>query len=196
MSSIYLRRTYMHDLPAISKVIAEAKALLKEAGSPQWQDGHPTRENLINDITHHQSWALIVNDQVAGVATLVPGPEKSYQKITGGAWHNDNDHYLTIHRVAISNAFRGHHLSSFLFSNLLTIGLERGYSDFRIDTHRKNQAMQKIAQNFGFKYRGIIQVDDKLDPERLAFELNLPTNKLPEGSHVDNNFMKPLTNQD
>lgn len=185
----------MHDLPAISKIITEAKKALKDAGSPQWQDGHPTQETIINDITHHQSWALIVDNQVVGVATLQPGPEESYQKITGGSWCSNDNHYLTIHRVAINNDYRGHHLSAFLFSNLLTIGQERGYSDFRIDTHRQNKVMQKIIKDFGFQYCGIVQVADKLDPERLAFELNLPANKLPVEYHVDNNFMKPLLNK-
>ena len=182
----------MHDLPAINKIIAEAKQALKDAGSPQWQDGHPSRGMIVNDITHHQSWALVLDNQVVGVATLQPGPEKSYQELAGGSWHNDNDHYLTIHRVAIGNQFRGKHLSDFLFSNLLTVGQEKGFSDFRLDTHQKNLAMQKIAKKFNFQYRGTVEVDDRVDPHRLAYELNLPTNSLPVEYHVDNNFMKPL----
>ncbi|MGM9891817.1 GNAT family N-acetyltransferase [Limosilactobacillus sp.] len=192
MNSIYLRRTYMHDLPTIKQVIEDGRQALKAAGSPQWQDGHPTVDTIINDITHHQSWALVVNDQIVGVATLKPGPEEDYQKITGGSWHNNDDNYLTIHRVAINSHYRGQHLSSFLFSNLLTIGQEKGYANFRIDTHPQNKVMQGIAKKFGFQYRGMVKVDDQLDPNRLAFELNLPANSLPVEYRVDNDFMKPL----
>ncbi|WP_242363813.1 GNAT family N-acetyltransferase [Limosilactobacillus antri] len=195
MSTIYLRRTYMRDLPAINRIIKDAKDALKAAGSPQWQDGHPNQRTIINDITHHLSWALVVDEEVVGVATLLPGPERSYQDLQGGTWNDDDNPYLTIHRVAINSQYQGQHLSTFLFSNLLTIGQERGYTNFRIDTHRLNKAMQAVAQKFGFQYRGTVQVDDQIDPARLAYELNLPTNSLPVEYHVNNDFMRPMVNR-
>ena len=67
----------MRDLPAINRIIEDAKNALKTAGSPQWQDGHPDRRTIINDITHHLSWALVVDEQVVGVATLVPVLKKA-----------------------------------------------------------------------------------------------------------------------
>lgn len=195
MSTIYLRRTYMRDLPAINRIIEDAKNALKAAGSPQWQDGHPDRRTIINDITHHLSWALVIDKQVVGIATLLPGPEKDYQLIQDGAWNDDDNPYLAIQRVAINSQYRGHHLSAFLFSNLLTIGQERGYTNFRIDTNRLNKPMQAVAQKFGFQYRGTVQVDDQIDPERLAYELNLPTNSLPVEYHVNNDFMRPMVDR-
>lgn len=33
--------------------------------------------------------------------------------------------------------------------------------------------MQTLAEHNGFKYRGIIQCNDEVDPDRLAYELNL-----------------------
>lgn len=185
----------MRDLPTINSIINDAKQALKATGSPQWQDGHPTTETVINDITHHLSWVLVIDDQPVGIATIQPGPEKSCQTLTGGQWHNDDDHYLIIHRVAISSQYRGQHLSRFLFSNLLTIGQERGFYNFRFAAHRQNKIMQKVAAEFGFECRGTVQIDDQNDPERLVFELNLPTNHLPVKSHVDNDFMKPLTDK-
>jgi hypothetical protein len=97
--------------------------------------------------------------------------------------------------VAIGNQVRGQHLSTFLFSNLLTIGQERGYTNFRLDTHRLNKVMQAIAQKFSFQYRGTVNVADQIDPERLAYELNLPTNELPVEYHVNNDFMRPMINR-
>ncbi|WP_040458783.1 GNAT family N-acetyltransferase [Limosilactobacillus antri] len=195
MSTIYLRRTYMRDLPAINRIIKDAKDALKAAGSPQWQDGHPDQRTIINDITHHLSWALVIDKQVVGVATLLPGPEKSYQDLQGGTWNDDDNPYLTIHRVAINSQYQGQHLSTFLFSNLLTIGQERGYTNFRIDTHRLNKAMQAVAQKFDFQYRGTVNVEDQIDPARLAYELNLPTNSLPVEYHVNNDFMRPMVSR-
>lgn len=192
MSEIFLRRTYMHDLPAIVNIIDEARQALKRTGNPQWQDGQPTRATIVNDITHHLSWVLVVDGQIAGVATLQPSPEASYEKIITGHWVNRTDPYLVIHRVALGDRFRGQGLSTFLLSNLITVGLIKGVRNFRLGTHRTNKAMQGAAQSAGFQRRGMVRVIDYVDPSRLAFELNLANPQLPTQSGVTNDFMKPL----
>lgn len=55
--------------------------------------------------------------------------------------------------------------------------------------------MQAIARKFSFQYRGTVNVADQIDPERLAYELNLPTNELPVEYHVNNDFMRPMINR-
>ncbi len=183
MAEIYLRRAQLQDLPAIMKIIDDAKELLKKNGSPQWQNGYPNQETLTQDIAMQTNWVLINDNKVAATATLQLTPEPTYRNITQGQWQQPDEPYATIHRVAISSNYRGQGLSKLLFSNLLTVGQMQGIKNFRVDTHRSNKAMQHIAENFNFKKRGIIKVNDQNDPERLAYELNL-------GSH--NNFMQPL----
>lgn len=173
MTNIYLRRSTINDLDEIIEIIDQAKQLLKNDGSPQWQSGDPSREILKSDIEQRISWVLLVDDKVAGVATLLDQPEPSYAQISAGNWNNTTQPYMTIHRVAVSADYRGQHLSKFLFSNLMTIAMELGFHNLRIDTHLKNQRMQRIAKNLGFEYRGIVNVSDPIDPSRLAYELNL-----------------------
>lgn len=190
MAEIYLRRAQTQDLAAIMKIIDDAKELLKKNGSPQWQNGYPNQENFTQDIAMQTNWILINDNKVVATATLQLTPEPTYHNITQGQWQQPNEPYATIHRVAISSNYRGQGLSKLLFSNLLTVGQMQGIKNFRIDTHRSNKAMQHIAENFNFKKRGIIKVNDQNDPERLAYELNL-------GSHhkltrINNNFMQPL----
>ncbi len=190
MAEIYLRRAQLQDLPAIMKIIDDAKELLKKNGSPQWQNGYPNQETLTQDIAMQTNWVLINDNKVAATATLQLTPEPTYRNITQGQWQQPDESYATIHRVAISSNYRGQGLSKLLFSNLLTVGQMQGIKNFRVDTHRSNKAMQHIAENFNFKKRGIIKVNDQNDPERLAYELNL-------GSHhkftrINNNFMQPL----
>lgn len=190
MAEIYLRRAQLQDLPAIMKIIDDAKELLKKNGSPQWQNGYPNQETLTQDIAMQTNWVLINDNKVAATATLQLTPEPTYRNITQGQWQQPDEPYATIHRVAISSNYRGQGLSKLLFSNLLTVGQMQGIKNFRVDTHRSNKAMQHIAENFNFKKRGIIKVNDQNDPERLAYELNL-------GSHhkltrINNNFMQPL----
>lgn len=190
MAEIYLRRAQLQDLPAIMKIIDDAKELLKKNGSPQWQNGYPNQENFTQDIAMQTNWILINDNKVVATATLQLTPEPTYRNITQGQWQQSDEPYATIHRVAISSNYRGQGLSKLLFSNLLTVGQMQGIKNFRVDTHRSNKAMQHIAENFNFKKRGIIKVNDQNDPERLAYELNL-------GSHhkltrINNNFMQPL----
>ena len=78
MSLIYLRHATQRDLPSIMTIIHEAQALLKKDGSPQWQDGYPTEEVFQTDIQQNECFVLMVNDQVAGVATLAHGPQTNY----------------------------------------------------------------------------------------------------------------------
>ena len=190
MAEIYLRRAQLQDLTVIIKIIDDAKELLKKNGSPQWQNGYPDQETFTQDIVMQTNWILINDNKVVATATLQLTPEPTYRNITQGQWQQPDEPYATIHRVAISSNYRGQGLSKLLFSNLLTVGQMQGIKNFRVDTHRSNKAMQHIAENFNFKKRGIIKVNDQNDPERLAYELNL-------GSHhkltrINNNFMQPL----
>ncbi|MBB1078402.1 GNAT family N-acetyltransferase [Limosilactobacillus sp. STM2_1] len=190
MAEVYLRRSQTQDLDAIMKIIDNAKALLKKNGSPQWQNGYPNRETFAKDIATQTNWVLINDGQIYATATLQLTPEPTYRVITHGQWNQPNAPYATIHRVAISIEHQGQGLSKILFSNLLTVGQMQGIKNFRIDTHRSNKAMQHIAESFNFRKRGIIQVNEKNDPERIAYELNLGSHH--QFTHINNDFMQPL----
>lgn len=190
MNTIYLRRAKQTDLDAIMVIINDAKAYLKAQQIPQWQDGHPDQAAIEHDITTQTGWVLISNAQIAGYAALQLTPEPTYQKLQGGKWSQPNQPYATIHRVAISQHFRGQHLSSMLFTNLLTVGQMQDINNFRIDTHPANQGMQHVVSNCGFKQRGTILINDQCDPHRIAYELNLGDHQ--RLTQVNNDFMQSL----
>lgn len=172
MSLIYLRHAAQRDLPSIMTIIHEAQALLKKDGSPQWQDGYPTEKIFQTDIQQNECFVLMVNDQVAGVATLAHGPQINYQNLSDGHWNITDQPYATIHRLALLSEFRGMHLSNYLMSNLISIGVEQGMQNFRIDTHAMNKRMQGLIKSAGFHYCGIVNQGDEVQ-ERLGYELNL-----------------------
>lgn len=191
MSVIYLRKAQQTDINSIMQIINQAKQRMKNAGSPQWQDGHPTQEMINQDIQRQNGWVLMIGDQIAGYSVLQFTPEPTYKVIKDGQWTNNNQPYATIHRVAISDHYHGQHLSKFLFSNLITIGIAHGITNFRLDTHRVNLPMQRLAKSCGFKHCGTVIVKDKIDTIRMAFELNLGSHQQPI-HHITNDFMSPL----
>lgn len=190
LAEIYLRRSQVQDLDRIMQIINSAKAFLKKNDSPQWQNGYPNQETFAKDIAMQTNWVLIDNGNIVATATLQLTPEPTYQVITHGQWNKPNDPYATIHRIAISDQYRGQGLSKLLFSNLLTVGQMQGIKNFRIDTHRSNQVMQHLADSFNFQKRGIIKVNEQNDPERIAYELNLGDHH--HFTRINNDFMQPL----
>lgn len=172
MSLIYSRRASLTDLDKIMPIIDSAIAFLKQCGSSQWQSGYPTRPDIEADIKQDHGYVLIVDGEFAGYAAVIVGKDPTYTKIDG-KWLNDNDPYATIHRMAISDKYRGLHLANFFISDLISLFRNTGILNFRIDTGKANQIVQHIARSHNFKERGIICIEDPIDPKRLAFELNL-----------------------
>ena len=172
MSLIFTRRAQNSDVDKIVQILQDAISFLKESGSSQWQSGYPNRATVEEDIEKQVAWVLTVDNEVAGYAAVVIGRDSNYAKIDG-EWNNDVDSYATIHRIAISSKFRGMHLTQFFLSNIISLTYAQEIHNFRIDTGEKNKIVQHIATSHNFIKRGIIQVDDPINPDRLAYELNI-----------------------
>mgnify|MGYP002605732219 FL=1 len=172
MSLIYIRKAAKNDLDQIMPIIDEAKKFLKEDGNPQWQSGYPNVDAISTDIEQDAAWVLIGDQKVAGYTAVTSGPDPNYHQIDG-RWNNDLDPYVAIHRVAISNEYRGMHLASYLLSSLISLHYAEGVRNYRVDTFRRNEIVQHLVKDAGFIERGTIKNDDPIDPYRVAYELNL-----------------------
>lgn len=172
MSLIFTRRAQNSDVDKIVQILQDAITFLKKNGSTQWQSGYPNRETVEEDIEKQVAWVLTVDNEVAGYAAVVIGREPTYADIEG-KWENNVDTYATIHRIAVASQFRGMHLTQLFLSNIISLTYAQGIHNFRIDTGAKNKIVQHIALSHDFVQRGIIQVDDPINPDRLAYELNL-----------------------
>lgn len=169
----YTRLAKLTDLAQIMAIIRDAKAQLKAAGSTQWQGPYPTEADISTDIKQDHGYVFINGNDIAGYAAVIVGDEPTYQTIAG-QWMNDHDPYATIHRICFNATYQGQGLAKIFMADLLTLQVARGIQNFRIDTSKLNQPMQRVAKQNGFVYRGIIQViEDKENPDRLAYELNL-----------------------
>ncbi|MFD0898360.1 GNAT family N-acetyltransferase [Loigolactobacillus binensis] len=173
MTTTYLRQAKTTDLPVIMKIINEAKAYLKQQNVDQWQHGYPEQSDLSADVAAGDNYVLVRYDVIVATATLLHGIDENYKVIEQGSWRGDPAAtYTSIHRIAVAAGYRGQHLSETLITNLLTVSLQLGYNDVRIDTHPENLGMQHVIKQNGFDYRGIIYMHEPKEP-RYAYQLTL-----------------------
>ncbi|CAJ1229241.1 acetyltransferase [Lactiplantibacillus xiangfangensis] len=170
----YVRLATSQDRDAMMKIIDEGKQSLAADQIPQWQDGYPQASDLQKDIDAQNAWLLIVDGQVAGTATLLTHPDPNYARIYDGSWSAaSDDHYTSIHRIAIASGYHGQHLADFYFSNLMTLSYQLGFKQLRIDTHAKNARMQHVIKKAGFTYRGIVYMANDATDQRNAYQITL-----------------------
>ena len=153
-----LRLAAESDVPQIARLYDLARASLRDAGVPQWQDGYPNGEDALSDIRAGHGYVLTENGRVAAFACLAFGVEPTYNIIE----------YGFLHRVAVDPELKGRGAAGIFFSELKRQAKERGVKTIRGDTHRLNLPMQRVMAKNGLEPRGVIHVED--GSERLAYE--------------------------
>ena len=81
-----LRPGRKEDVPAIAKLYDLARAALRDAGVPQWQEGYPNGDDALRDIEAGHGYVLTENGEVAAFACLAFGVEPTYNVIEDGSW--------------------------------------------------------------------------------------------------------------
>ncbi|MDR0899695.1 MAG: GNAT family N-acetyltransferase [Lactobacillaceae bacterium] len=155
------------DLSEVMEIIQEAKDYLAAQGIDQWQNGYPDEFQIQKDLATKDSYVLKVNGITTGFAFLNIGIDEAYEAITDGSWEKVDGQYAAIHRLAVSNAFRGRGLSKKFMALLIEELENRGINDIRIDTHKDNVIVQKLARGLGFEYKGQVIYEGP----RMAFQL-------------------------
>ena len=142
------------DLPAMMKMVEEAKEGFRARNIDQWQKGEPNEQGLTEGIEKSVVHVLEENGEVLGMITVVPGPEAD-DAVIDGAWLNDEP-YFAFHRVCVSEAHKGKGLAASLFSYSEAFAKEKGVRNIRIDTHPDNLSMQKALAKNGYTFCGKI----------------------------------------
>lgn len=160
------RKSIKSDLDNIMIIIKEAQKYFKENNIDQWQDNYPNEETILNDINNETSYVLVKDNNIVATASISFEEEKTYKNIDGN-WLT-NDRYVVIHRIAVSNDYKGLRLSSTILDNAKALALKNSIHSIKIDTHKDNKAMQRVLKKNNFTYCGIIYLED--NSERIAFE--------------------------
>ena len=166
---ITLENAERSNLTAIMDLIEEARIFLGKSGSDQWQGIYPARSDIEDDIAKAQAFVLKSDGQIAGYCAIITGEEPAYTGITEGNWSNDALDYVTVHRIAMSDKFRGQGLTHELWTAIFEKMAAQNYRDFRVDTHEKNEVMQHILEREGFVKRGMVIFDGP----RIAYQKEL-----------------------
>ncbi|MBS6042833.1 MAG: GNAT family N-acetyltransferase [Clostridium baratii] len=162
-----LRKSVNEDINNIIQIIDEAKEALKEQGIDQWQNGYPNADVIRNDILNNDSYVFIKNNEIVATSAVSFDGEKTYDKIYDGNWIS-NDEFAVIHRIAISNKYKGTGIASEIIKMIEAICLDKDVHSIKVDTHEFNMPMQKLLKKNDFKYCGVIYLEDK--SKRVAFE--------------------------
>ena len=166
-----IRLAKITDLNQVMICITDAKSFLKSCGLTQWNgsNGYPDRSDLENDILNNHLFVCENDKEIMGVAAFL-GVEPQYKKAYGH-WLIDTDNYLTIHRVAVSNKYRGKGIATLLFEYAYQYAKNKGLDSIRVDTHIGNIPMQSLTKKLDFKPCGYVIYDYiEEEPKRLIFE--------------------------
>lgn len=164
------RKAVKADINSIMNIISQAQEYFRKQGINQWQDNYPNSEIISNDIDNNYSYVLLKEDNIVATAAVSFDGEKTYDSIYEGQWISNNE-YAVIHRIAVSNNFKGLGLSSQIIKNVEELCLKKGVYSIKVDTHEENLSMQRMLKKNKFQYCGIIYLEN--GSKRTAFEKTL-----------------------
>lgn len=163
------RKSTLSDVKKIMEIIKQAQESLKELGIDQWQDNYPNSKVIENDINNDCSYILKKNNEIISTIAISFDGEENYENISEGEWiTGSNSKYAVIHRVAASNSVRGSGIANKLFKYAENLCKENNIPSVKIDTHEGNIPMQKFLNKNGYKYCGVIYLEN--GDKRVAFE--------------------------
>ena len=167
---IQARKAQTGDFGAIMLLMSHAQAAIRTLGIDQWQDGYPEPELIAEGIERQIGWVFADGERIAGYAVLLFGREPIYDELDG-AWLPSGDRYVTIHRMAIDDGYRGTGLSRKMIAFAEEQARSQGLLSVRADTHRGNLAMRGLMRRCGYALCGEVRYDVTAgDPIRVAYE--------------------------
>lgn len=142
----------------VLSIYEDGRLILKEKGVNQWQDEGPSLETLLRDMENKFSYVLEDEEEIVGTTAVTEGVDKTYLEIDG-AWLNGED-YVTVHRFAVSRNSRGKGYGKKMFEEIEELAKSKGIKNIRVDTHKDNESMKGLLESLGYKYCGIIRLEN------------------------------------
>ena len=159
---MFIRPATKADVSRAAEIYEMAKTYMRQSGNAnQWPGEYPNGYDVEEGIKDGTSYVCCDGDEVVATFLFKPNADDpTYHNIYEGAWLTDAP-YSVIHRIAVKH--HGRRIADFIFSECFGL-----LPNIRIDTHRDNLPMQRCLEKNGFKYCGIIYLEN--GEERLAFQ--------------------------
>ena len=151
-------------------IVKQAQVYFKEQNIDQWQNNYPNEEVINNDIENGESYVMLDENNIIATTVISFTKETSYENILDGKWITNGD-YGVIHRIAVDNTQKGKGLSHKIIKYAEDVCRQNKVNSLKVDTHEENIPMQNLLKKNGFKYCGIIYLED--GGKRVAFEKTL-----------------------
>lgn len=161
-----IRLATQREQDEIFGIIQDAQNYLKEQNIPQWQNGYPDLDTVMQDIASQCNFVLCDEAGIVGTC-MISFDEDPYYKNIDGKWLS-NERYAVIHRLAIKSAAKGQGIANQFFEFAQKVAKQQGINYIRIDTHEINKSMRKSIEKNGFTQCGIVHVKDHAP--RIAYE--------------------------
>ena len=173
MTEYTVKKAEIRELETLMTIICEARRAIASLGIDQWQDGYPGKDVILSDIESQNMYGAYENGVPAAVAAIISGIEPVYAHIDG-EWKTEGP-YITVHRMAASDAARGKGASLALMKKAEEIAHSQGAVSVRVDTHLGNKVMRRFLSKQGFEECGLVDYSSHTtgDPMRIAYEKRL-----------------------
>lgn len=156
-----IRKSTLKDLETLCKMYENARRFMACHGNPgQWGKNYPSRSLIESDIRSGCSYVCVEHNRIIGTYYYRQGPDDAYLRIYNGKWINEAP-YGVVHRITSDQTVRG--TASFCLQWAF-----KQCGNLKIDTHRDNYIMQHMLEKNGFKYCGVIYLED--GSERIAYQ--------------------------
>ncbi len=153
--NLRFRKGGADDLERIMELVADAQRWFRGQGIDQWQDGYPTQDIILSDISYSNNYIVELNGVISATFVASFDGEPTYSEIKGKGWLNENP-YAVVHRIAVADACRRKGIAREILHYTEELCVERGVRDIRIDTHRDNLAMRSLLKKMGYTHCGRI----------------------------------------
>lgn len=147
-----LRRAEISDIPVILSITDAGRRAQREQGFVQWNDGYPDKNTIEDDIILGGARLLIDGDTPVAYASLITS-DPGYESL-GDIWHYGG-RYGVIHRMAVSDAYRGKGVAGLFFDLLEAEAADNGIEAIRVDTGIENKVMQHILTRRHYLAHGL-----------------------------------------
>lgn len=165
---IIVRPATETDIPHIIELTDMARAFQRKLGFRQWNDGYPSVEIITSDIEAGGARVFMIDNSIAAYAFLVCG-DSEYDRLPDNIWQHCGD-YGVVHRLAVSDSFRGKRLSHDIFHLIELEFATKGMESVRVDTGLYNFVMRRVLDREGYSERGIW---DFVWGQRVVYEKSL-----------------------